>query len=58
MFLGKDIVNPTNAEINRAAEMLIDNPEYALSQGFANNFSTINDYTLKVTKSFTSYKFL
>lgn len=31
MLLGKDMVNPINAEIKRAAEMLIDNPEYALS---------------------------
>ena len=39
ILFGKDMVNPTNAEIKRAAEMLIDNPEYALSQGLVNNLS-------------------
>ena len=51
IFFGKAIVNPTNAEMKKAADMFIDNPEYALSQGFAINLSTRNDYTLKITKS-------
>lgn len=34
------MTKPINAEIKKAAEKLIAKPEYALSQGFVNNFST------------------
>lgn len=36
---GGDMVKPINVAINRAAEILIDKAEYALSQGLVNNFS-------------------
>ena len=42
IFLGKDTVKPTKADMKKAAEILTDNPEYALSQGLVNNLSTMN----------------
>jgi AAA15 family ATPase/GTPase len=42
MFLGKDTFGPIKTTPNHAAEMLIDNPENARSQGFVNKLSIEN----------------
>ena len=37
---GIDKFDPIKGAINQAADILMDNPEYALSQGLVKNFST------------------
>lgn len=41
IFFGKAMVNPTNAEMKKAADILIDNPEKALSQGLVISLSIL-----------------
>ncbi len=53
VVLGNDIPGPTKGTASHAADILIESPENALSQGLVSNLSTRNDYTLKVTASIT-----